>query len=80
MRLSKWAKLQGTTYQTAWNRFKAATLPVKAIQTPTGRIVVEPALPASESQSAWLYARVSSPEKKGDLERQAERCVAFCST
>jgi putative resolvase len=79
MKLSEWAKVQGVTYKTAWNWFKAGTLPVKAVQTETGTILVEPVLPASESKSAWVYARVSSPEKKGDLERQAERCVNFCS-
>jgi predicted site-specific integrase-resolvase len=78
MKLSEWAKLQGITYKTAWNWFKAGDLPVKAVQTATGTILVEPVLPASKSKSAWIYARVSSPEKKGDLERQAERCVAFC--
>ncbi|MGH9428618.1 MAG: IS607 family transposase [Terriglobia bacterium] len=79
MKLSEWAKLQGVSYRTAWNWFKAGTLPVKAVQTETGTILVEPASSRSESRSAWVYARVSSPEKKGDLDRQAERCVAFCS-
>jgi predicted site-specific integrase-resolvase len=78
MKLSEWAKLQGITYKTAWNWFKAGTLPVKALKTATGTILVEPALLTSESKSAWVYARVSSPEKKGDLGRQAERCIAFC--
>lgn len=79
MKLSEWAKLQGIAYRTAWNWFKAGKLPVRAMQTATGMILVEPAITAEESHSAWVYARVSSPEKKGDLDRQAERCVAFCS-
>lgn len=79
MKLSEWAKLQGVSYKTAWNWFKAGKLPVKAVQTETGTILVEPVLSSAESKSAWVYARVSSPEKKGDLDRQAERCVSFCA-
>ena len=41
MKLSQWAKHQGITYRTAWNWFKAGKLPVKAIQTKTGTILVE---------------------------------------
>lgn len=79
MKLSEWARLQGISYRTAWNWFKTGTLPVKAVQTGTGTILVEPVLAASESKRAWIYARVSSPEKKSDLDRQAKRCIAFCS-
>jgi putative resolvase len=81
MKLSEWAKTQGISYRTAWNWFKAGTLPIKAVQTETGTILVEPErLPsASKSPSAWVYSRVSSSEKKSDLNRQAERCVVFCS-
>ena len=41
MKLSKWAKQQGISYRTAWNWFKTNKLPVKAIQTKTGTILVE---------------------------------------
>ena len=80
MKLSDWAKSQGISYQTAWRWFKAGKLPVKTVQTPSGTILVELERTATESRSAWVYSRVSSPEKKGDLERQAERCIAFCSS
>ena len=80
MKLSEWAKLQGVSYRTAWNWFKAGALPVKAVQTDTGTILVDPARSVSESKSAWVYARVSSPEKKGDLDQQVERCLTFCSS
>ena len=80
MKLSDWAKLQGISYRTAWNWFQAGKLPVRAIQTDTGMILVEPASMASESRAAWVYTRVSSPEKKGDLDRQAGRCIAFCAS
>lgn len=41
MKLSEWAKKQGICYKTAWRWFKAGKLPVKAIQTITGTILVE---------------------------------------
>lgn len=40
MKLSEWAKKQGITYRTAWQYFKDGNLPVKAIQLPTGTIVI----------------------------------------
>jgi predicted site-specific integrase-resolvase len=77
MKLSVWAEKQGIPYITAWRWFKYGKLPVKAIKTPTGMILVQ-----EESirppENTWIYARVSSHEKKGDLERQAERCLEFC--
>lgn len=42
MKLSQWAKQQGIHYQTAWRWFKNGTLPVKAIQTKTGTILIIP--------------------------------------
>jgi len=41
IKLSKWAKEQGITYRTAWNWWKTNKLPVKAIQMPSGTILVE---------------------------------------
>lgn len=78
MKLSDWAKTQGIAYQTAWRWFKTGRLPVKAIQAPSGTILVEPDAKVTEHRLTAVYARVSSPEKKGDLERQAVRCVEFC--
>jgi predicted site-specific integrase-resolvase len=80
MKLSEWAKTQGITYQTAWRWFNAGKLPVKAIKTPSGTVLVEPERVVGEIRSAWVYGRVSSHEKKGDLDRQIERCIAFCAS
>ena len=79
MKLADWAKQQGIAYITAWRWFKYGKLPVPAIKTPTGAILVTiDAVPASTVAEAWVYCRVSSYEKKGDLDRQAERCLEFC--
>lgn len=74
VRLSEWAKSQGVHYQTAWRWFRDGTLPVPATQTATGVILVHPeALPVPEVQTLGLYARVSSHDQRGDLDRQVAR-------
>ncbi len=52
MKLSQWAKHQGITYRTAWNWFKSGKLPVKAIQTKTGTILVEVSIPPTDIKSS----------------------------
>jgi predicted site-specific integrase-resolvase len=79
MKLADWSRQEGITYQTAWRWFKAGKLPVEAYKTPSGAIIVRPAEVESEG-STIVYARVSSHEKRGDLERQAQRCAAFCAS
>jgi len=80
MKLSDWAKQQGIAYITAWRWFKQGKLPVSAYKTPTGMILVEPKLKNEiRNKSTWVYCRVSSYDKKADLDRQIERCVAFCA-
>ncbi|MBV8226148.1 MAG: IS607 family transposase [Verrucomicrobia bacterium] len=81
MRLKDWADSEGIAYQTAWRWFKAGKLPYPAIKTPTGAILIYP--PEEEAirpvnGKAWLYARVSSHDKRDDLVRQIERLKAFC--
>ena len=78
MKLSTWAKQQGIGYQTAWRWFKHGKLPVAATQTPSGAILVEQKPVVGVCNVAIVYARVSSHEKKDDIERQAERCLEFC--
>lgn len=79
MKLSQWAKLKGVHYNTAYRWFKENNLPVKAMQLPTGTIIVEENQEInSEIQEVNIYCRVSSNDKKQDLERQAERCKQFC--
>lgn len=74
MRLSEWAKLEGVHYQTAWRWFRDGQLPVPAVRTPSGTILVE--VPRASSTSAGgvaVYARVSSHDQRADLERQVAR-------
>lgn len=80
MKLAEWAKKQGVTYQTAWNWYKKGLLPVKAYQFPSGSIIIEENTPVETSDETWIYCRVSSRDKKDDLDRQAERCKRFCES
>jgi len=78
MKLSTWAKKQGICYQTAWIWFRDGKLPVRAEQLPTGTILVFPEEKIEKDNTCSIYCRVSSHNKKEDLERQRQRCEAFC--
>lgn len=78
MKLSDWAKTQGITYQTAWNWVKQNKMPVSFKQTETGTIIVSPE--KKINLETYIYCRVSSPNKKDDLERQVNRCHEFCAS
>jgi len=72
MKLSQYAKRAGVTYKTAWRWWKLGQL--DAYQTPTGTVIVrEAVLPTPTPGRVALYARVSSADQRGDLERQLQR-------
>jgi putative resolvase len=75
MRLKEWAAQQGIHYQTAWKWFRDGKLPVPALQTPSGTILVQPAADAAPSEDGGLglYARVSSHDQRTDLDRQVSQ-------
>lgn len=74
MRLKEWAAQQGIHYQTAWKWFRDGKLPVPAVRTPSGTILVQPAdATPSEDGGLGLYARVSSHDQRTDLHRQVSR-------
>lgn len=77
MKLSHYAKLKGVTYRTAWNWWKWGIL--ECDQDPnTGSIFVKTSAKYNKgSETVALYARVSSYEKKKDLESQLERLRSF---
>jgi predicted site-specific integrase-resolvase len=80
MKLSQYAKKVGVTYRTAFRWFQEGKLPenVKASQTPSGTIIIEELAPLNSEQLVYIYCRVSSYEKKDDLERQVKRCESYC--
>lgn len=80
MKLPDYAKHLGISYKTAWRWWKSGKLPHPARQTETGMVIVDfnPAPKAVSTQDrAAIYARVSSSENKGNLERQAERLTQY---
>ncbi|MGH6815037.1 MAG: IS607 family transposase [Hyphomicrobiaceae bacterium] len=79
MKLSDWARRTGITYKTAHRWFQQGILPVPAEQLPTGTILVyPPAVP--QTSGVVLYARVSSADRKADLERQLARLVSYATS
>ncbi len=82
MRLVDWAEKQGINYMTAWRWFKHGKMPVKAIQTPSGMILVEEKIEGerhAQLRSTGIYARVSSHDQKKDLEGQVARMSIYAA-
>jgi putative resolvase len=83
MRLKDWAAQQGIHYQTAWKWFRDGKLPVPALQTPSGTILVQPDAPDAVPRPGGglgLYARVSSHDQRADLDRQVSRLTQWAAT
>jgi putative resolvase len=78
MKLSKWAKEKGLTYQTAWNLFKKNQVP-GAYALPSGTIIVEEQKQNNKKDYVVAYARVSSSENKKYLDSQIQRITDFCN-
>lgn len=77
MKLSQWARKQGIHYNTAYRWFHQGKIP-NARQLDTGTILVEEITPNTHDNKTYIYCRVSSHNKKQDLQRQVERCEQFC--
>jgi predicted site-specific integrase-resolvase len=79
IKLSKWAKENGYSYQGAYELFARGQLP-EAYRLASGYIMV----PVKENQpeiihpATVIYCRVSTPKQKDDLDRQVESATAFC--
>lgn len=73
--LTEWAKAQGVHPQTAYRWFREGTLPVPAQRVGPRTILVNVGVNAAREAigGLGLYARVSSPDQKTDLERQVAR-------
>ncbi len=71
VKLSDWAKQNGVSRQSATRWFHAGVLPVPARQLATGTILVDE--PVKTVPGVAIYARVSSADQRGDLDRQVAR-------
>jgi putative resolvase len=78
MKLSQYAKQQGISYRTALRWWQAGQ--IKGYQAPTGTIIVAPEESTSQTtEKVAIYARVSTRERKDNLERQSERLSSYCA-
>jgi putative resolvase len=79
MKLSQYAKQQGISYATALRWWHQGG--IRGYQAPSGTIIVEvEAKPQAKEERVVIYARVSSPEHRENLERQVERLTHYCTT
>lgn len=80
MKLSEYARQKGVTYRTAQNHWYKGL--IKGEQLPTGTIVVfendNKKVDVKELQVA-TYARVSSHENKGNLDKQQNRLISYAN-
>ena len=77
VKLSEWARANGVSRQSATRWFHAVVLPVPARQLATGTILVDE--PSGASTGVAIYARVSSADQRGDLDRQVARLTAVAT-
>jgi putative resolvase len=76
--LTEWARVHGVHPQTAYRWFRQGTLPVPAVRVGPRTILVSPqAPPAAQAGGVGLYARVSSHDQRGELERQVARLTSW---
>lgn len=78
LRLSKWAKLNGYSYQGAYEMYARGQLP-GAIKLPSGSIIVQQRDAEVKQEKTVIYCRVSTPKQKNDLDSQVERMRSFCA-
>ncbi len=77
LKLSEWARANGVSRQSATRWFDAGVLPVPARQLATGTVLVDE--PSGPSTGVAIYARVSSADQRGDLDRQVARLTAVAT-
>jgi putative resolvase len=82
MKLAAWARANGVHPQTAYRWFRQGTMPVPARRLPSGTILVQ--VPDSDhggglDQRAVLYARVSTHDQRGELDRQVTRLSGWAT-
>jgi putative resolvase len=78
--LTEWAHAQGIHVTTAYRWGREGALPVPARKV--GRLILvspDTAAGPARQDAAGLYARVSSPDQKADLDRQVARLSAWAA-
>ncbi|GGM23880.1 IS607 family transposase [Micromonospora sonchi] len=78
MNLKEWAEREGVHPVAAYRWFREGKLPVAARRV-GGLILVEQTCEPSLSEMAVVYARVSSADRKSDLDRQVARVTEWAT-
>ena len=79
IKLSEYAVLNGVTYRTAWNRFKAGKIP-NAYKDEFGNVLVKIDNDNLENYNkVAIYTRVSSNENKSNLNSQTDRLKQYAT-
>lgn len=82
LKLSHWAKLNGYSYRGAYDLFTRGQLS-NAFRMESGSIFVHQDAPITISSDiedyTAIYARVSTPKQKDDLNRQVDYINSFCA-
>ncbi|MCO1593797.1 IS607 family transposase [Micromonospora sp. RHAY321] len=76
MKLAEWARRNGVHPQTAYRWFREGTMPVPARRLPSGTIMVDVVSNDTQGQVV-VYARVSSVDRRADLDRQVARVAGW---
>jgi predicted site-specific integrase-resolvase len=79
MNLAVWAERNGMARVTAYRWLRAGLLPVPARRVGRLILVEDPAVGAGLGVCTAVYARVSSADKKADLDRQVTRVTAWAT-
>ena len=78
MNLTEWARVHAVHPQTAYRWFRQGALPVPAVRVGPRTILVNPqASSAARAGGVGQYARVSSQDQRGELERQVARLTGW---
>lgn len=77
--MTEWARAQGIHVQTAYRWYREGTLPVAAQKVGRLILVSPQSVTAAAPVGVGLYARVSSHDRKGDLDRQVARLSAWAA-
>lgn len=78
MKLAEWARGNGVHPQTAYRWFREDKMPVTARRLESGTIWVDVA-PEKTTGRVVLYARVSSHDRRSDLDRQVARLTSWAT-
>ena len=77
-KLSTYAKENDIHYKTAYRMAKQGLIKTKTLPTGTILVISDGEQKVKEPFTV-VYARVSSSENKGNLDKQAERLISFCN-